>query len=58
MGQPPDGASMAPLLDALIEHVPPPPSARLQGEVVCLFVLSSCCLHHFLHASRMGALFG
>lgn len=31
-GQAPPGASMAPLLDTLLQHVPPPPGQRLDGE--------------------------
>jgi predicted membrane GTPase involved in stress response len=30
-GQPPPDASMAPLLEALVKYVPPPPSESLQG---------------------------
>ncbi|EFN51124.1 hypothetical protein CHLNCDRAFT_141310 [Chlorella variabilis] len=45
-GQAPAGASMAPLLEALLAHVPPPPSANLQDPFSFLVVMTE--RHSFL----------
>jgi hypothetical protein len=42
----PEAASMAPLLDALLAHVPPPPAERVQGGHACVCV----------HVCRLGVL--